>query len=121
MNKFLVTIEFRYVGNSSIRHWIKDSHISDKYTIGVYETFEEACTNGNKALESLESKFKLCHKNSHNERFSKYGGAFNRPNTLVTNSGYLKTPFEFYAKIETLHEFEFENTIEKVLNSMNKK
>ena len=116
MSNFLVTIEFRYTGNSTVHHWIKDSHISDTYTIGIYETFEEACKGGNDVLVMMETKYK-----THNKgRFSKNGGAFGRPNTLITNLGYLNTPFQFFAKIVPLVKFDSENTINKVLEAMNK-
>lgn len=38
--------------------------------------------------------------------------------TLVTNLAYLKTPFEFYAKIETLKYNPIDEAIEDVVSSL---
>lgn len=98
MEKYLVQIEFRYSSDMS----------KDKITtIGVFDTFEEACINGNNLLRFLESKYNL-HMfpngiKAIKERFSKNGGCFESKKTLVSNLAYLQTPFGFYAKIETLH------------------
>jgi hypothetical protein len=90
-------------------------------TIGVYDTFEEACKNGNKLLETLERKFELHQfpdgRKASKERFSKNGGCFGGKKTLVTNLAYLKTPFEFYAKIETLEYSPIDEVIENVVSA----
>lgn len=72
-------------------------------------------------LETLESKFEL-HKfpdgrKASKERFSKNGGCFGSKKTLITALSYLKTPFEFYAKIETLKYNTIDEAIEDVVNS----
>ena len=116
--KYLVRIEFRYSdAPKDYGYTTRNKHV----TIGVYDTFEEACENGNKLLEKLESKFKL-HKFPSGEyakkkRFSRYGGPFRTKNTLVTNLAYLKTPFAFYANIETLKYNDIDEVVAEVVSS----
>lgn len=116
LEKYLVTIEFRYLYKTGM----EDERIpkSKVVTIGVFDTFEIACKNGNNVLEILESKFELHQfpdgSRATKERFSKNGGCFGGKNTLVANLAYLKTPFDFYAKIETL-KYE---PINEVINSL---
>lgn len=104
MEKFLVTIEFRY--SDAPRYEDDCTSKNKEITIGVYDDFDEACKCGNELMEKLESKFKL-HKfpdgrEAKRERFSKNGGCFGYKHDLITNLAYLKTPFQFYAKITTL-------------------
>lgn len=119
MEKYLVKIEFRY---SDAPETEDGSTSKNKMvTIGVYDTFEDACRNGNNLLEALESKFELHQfpdgSKASKKRFSKNGGCFGSKNTLVTNLAYLKTPFEFYAKIETLKYNPIDEAIEDVVSS----
>ena len=119
MEKYLVKIEFRY---SDAPKTEDGSTTRNKMvTIGVYDTFEDACLNGNNLLETLESKFESHQfpdgRKAPKERFSKNGGCFGGKNTLVTNLAYLKTPFEFYAKIETLKYNPIDEVIEDVVSS----
>lgn len=121
MKKYLVTIEFRY---TSKRGYSSGGNISvnKTITIGVFDDFDTACIEGNKQMEILESKFKI-HvfpkgDEAKKERFSKNGGCFNSPNTLISNLAYLKTPFNFFAKIDTLHYEETAQAIEEVLKDL---
>lgn len=119
MEKYLVRIEFRY---SDAPETEDGSTSRNKMvTIGVYDTFEDACLNGNNMLETLESKFELHQfpdgRKASKERFSKNGGCFGSKNTLVTNLAYLKNPFEFYAKIETLKYNPIDDVIENVVGA----
>lgn len=121
MKKYLVTIEFRY---TSKREYSSGGNMSvnKTITIGVYDDFDIAISEGNKQMEILESKFKI-HTfpqgdKAKRERFSKNGGCFNSPNTLISNLAYLRTPFSFYAKIETLHYEDTAQTIEDVLKDL---
>lgn len=120
MTKYLVQIEFRY---HDAPRSMDGSTCMDKYTtIGVYDTFEQACIDGNKLLETMESKFSL-HRYpdgsaATRERFSENGGPFGRKNILVTNMAYLATPFEFYAKITPLSYTPIDKVVEDVLNSV---
>ncbi len=119
MEKYLVRIEFRYSDAPETEDGYTSKH--KKVTIGVYDTFEEACKNGNNLLETLESKFKLHQfpdgSKASKKRFSKNGGSFGSKKTLVTNLAYLKTPFEFYAKIETLEYSPIDEVVENVVSA----
>ena len=113
MEKYLVTIEFRC--NDLPCDPIK------KGTGGVYDAFEDACIEGNKLMEDLEDKFPL-HvfpggRTAKRERFSKNGGCFGGKKNLITNLAYLKTPFDFYARITTLKYGDIDNIIDDVVNS----
>lgn len=121
MKKYLVTIEFRY---TSKREYSSGGNMSvnKTITIGVYDDFDIAISEGNKQMEILESKFKI-HTfpqgdEAKRERFSKNGGSFNSPKTLISNLAYLKTPFSFYAKIDILHYEDTAQTIEDVLKDL---
>ena len=120
MEKYLVKIEFRYscVPKTDYDYPSKNKMV----TIGVYDTFEEACRNGNSLLEVLESKFELHTfpngSKASKERFSKNGGCFGSKNTLVSNLAYLSTPFNFYAKIDTLKYDDIDEVIDDVVNSV---
>ena len=119
MEKYLVRIEFRYSDAPKTEDGITSKN--KMITIGVYDTFEDACQNGNNLLEVLESKFELHQfpdgREASKERFSKNGGCFGSKKDLVTNSAYLKTPFEFYAKIETLKYNPIDEVIENVVSA----
>lgn len=119
MKKELVTIEFRY--NDAPKGEVGSGFTTKTITIGVFDTLEEAIIEGNKALEVFESKFKLhvfpSGTTAKKERFSKNGGCFGTANKLVTQLAYLKTPFEFYAKITTLNYADISTTISEVLNA----
>lgn len=120
MEKYLVTIEFRY--SDAPNHPDDMTSKNKMVTIGVYDSFDDACLNGNTILENLESKFAI-HvfpngSEAKRDRFSKPGGCFGSKNTLVTNLAYLKTPFEFYAKITTLKYDSIDESIDDVVNSV---
>lgn len=111
MEKFLVTIEFRYRDAPEL-------YPEKVITIGVYDTFDDACNNGNFLMQTLESKYPL-HKfpngtEAKKERFSKYGAPFRTKLTLITDTAYLKTPFVFSAKITTLKFDDVEKTIDEI-------
>ena len=117
--KELVTIEFRY---DDIPKGEWDTKYKDKtVTSGVFDTLEEAIVEGNKVLEILEKQFKLHvfpdNREAKKERFSKNGGCFGYPHRLITNMAYLKTPFQFYAKIAQLKYDDVEETIADVLEA----
>lgn len=118
MDKYLLTIEFRY--RIKPKHEDDYTRYKDKtVTIGVYASQDEAITEGNKLLESLEDRFKIHTypdgREAKIEKFSKNGGLFGSPVNLVTNLAYLKTPFEFFAKITTLKHEDVSNTIDVIL------
>lgn len=115
MKKELLTIEFRYVDIPINENF--SGHKTTVITIGVFDTFEEASIEGNKALEVFEKHFKLNPHYNKKERFSKNGGCFGGRKDLVSNLAYLQTPFTFYAKITTLNYNNVENTILEVLEA----
>ena len=115
MEKELVTIEFRYIDKPRSEDF--GGHESKTITIGVFDTFEEAAIEGNKALEIFEKYFKLNTAWNRNERFSKNGGCFGSQKRLISNLAYLQTPFSFYAKIDKLKYDDIEQTILNVLDA----
>ena len=119
MQKYLVQIEFRYLDVP--KNEMLSTNKNKFVTIGVYDTFEQACENGNKLLETLESKFELhtfpSGVKATKERFSLNGGAYRSKKDLITNSAYLKTPFSFFAKITTLNYLDIDETINEVLEA----
>lgn len=119
MEKYLVRIEFRYYDAPETEDGYSSKN--KKITIGVYDTFEDACKNGNNLLKVLEGKFELHQfpdgSKASKKRFSKNGGSFGSKKTLITNLAYLKTPFEFYAKIETLKYHHIDEVIENIVNA----
>lgn len=119
MEKYLVRIEFRYSDAPETEG--RSTYKNKMVTIGVYDTFEDACQNGNNLLKILESKFELHQfpdsRKASKERFSKNGGPFGSKNDSVTNLAYLKTPFNFYAKIETLKYSPIDEIIEDVASA----
>ena len=108
MKKELLTIEFRY----------HDKPISDDFsgcatktiTLGVFDTLEEAITEGNKALDVLcqtfevREKFKLIH-------------LFGHPNRLVTNTCYRTNGIEYFAKITPLKFDDLSETISETFTA----
>ena len=116
MTQELVTIEFRYRDKPTGDY--DGGYRSKTITIGVYDTFDEAVLEGNKVLEILESKYPLNPHYNRKDRFSKNGGCFGYPKRLITNLAYLRTPFEFYAKIETLNYWDVEQTISETLEAI---
>jgi len=119
--KHLVTIEFRY--SDAPRHEEDYTSRTKKVTIGVYDDFDEACKNGNALLEKLEGKFDLHvfpngKGKAQKERFSKNGGCFGSKKNLITNLAYLKTPFDFFAKITTLKYDSIDESIDEVVESV---
>lgn len=118
MQKYLVTIEFRYKSKRVYEFGSRDNiQVNKTITIGVFEDFDTACIEGNKALRVLENNFKL---NVYFDGRVASGAehSFKKQNTLVTNMGYLKTPFQFYAKIETLDFKSMEDSLKDLLNDL---
>ena len=120
MEKYLVTIEFRYKEISRVDG--EPGITSRTLTIGVFDDFGVACEKGNNLLVNLENRFPL-HVYPGNcvaekSRFSQNGGVFGSRLTLVTNLAYLKTPFQFYAKISTLRFGDVNETTDDVLEAI---
>lgn len=124
MKKYLVTIEFRYKSKRIYEFGSRDNiQVNKTITIGVFEDFDSACAEGNRFLEGLEDNFSLvvyadgrvATKTAN--RFGSNGGSFGY-RTLVSNSGYLKTPFDFYAKIKTLDFQSVGDSIKDILTDL---
>ena len=114
MEKYLVTIEFRY--SSPPTHEYSGTSRIKKVTIGVFDEIKIACIEGNKQLEILEKHFELNPNYNTKDRL--------KPNVnlgypIVAN-WYLKTPFEFFLKVETLHFESIEDTINNVVDCVKK-
>ena len=107
----LAQIEFRYLGIPKNENYTK--YKNKVITIGVFDDFEQAIKESNKVLEVFESHFKLNSAYNKKERFGKNNGCFGSATRVITNLAYLKTPFEFYFKIQTLY---FEDASETILN-----
>lgn len=123
--KHLVTIEFRYT-TKFINEYreIENKYKNKTITIGLFDTLEQAMEEGNKSLEVLESHFPLhtypSGAKATKNRFCK-NYIFGQPKKLVTNLAYLKTPFEFYAKIQTLYYTDTNDAILSVLSELKTK
>lgn len=118
MKKYLVTIRFTY--NDAPKNDFLSGITKKTIAIGVYDTQNEAITNGNKALEVFEKYFPL---NSHynvKERFSKNGGPFGEPVYLITDMAWITTPFSLSAEITLLDYQDVEETINNVLEAQNR-
>lgn len=119
--KYLLTLEFRFTSLNKDKR--NTDYNSKTITMGLFDSFEDACNEGNKNLEIMESRFSLYKfpqgHFSPKERFSKNGSCFNNRNTLITNLAYLKTPFEFYFKITDLNYQDINSFINDTLSSVN--
>jgi len=114
MEKYLVTIEFRY--SSPPTHEYSGTSRIKKVTIGVFDEIKIACIEGNKQLEILEKHFELNPNRKIRDRLNpnSIGGL------LITDLGYLMTPFEFFLKVETLHFVSIEDTINNIVDCVKK-
>jgi len=104
--QFLTTIEFRY--NDAPKYDDDNvQHLNKIVTLGVFDTIQEAQTAGNKVLELLESNYKLNPNYNIKQRLGL--GRYNK--NLITDLGYIKTPFSFYLKITELKYNDLEQVI----------
>jgi len=94
MDKYLVKIEFRYTGMDTSGQDIRCK--SKTVTIGVFDSFEKACIEGNKIFPKLEERYKLNPNYNIKQRLS-----FDK--RLISDLAYIQTPFQFFVSIETLH------------------
>ena len=116
MEKFLLTLELRY-NKAPKSEEENGKYINKIITIGVYETREEANEAGNIVLESMEKRFTLNKHRNEKERFSSRGGVFGMPHDLISNLGYLNTPFVFFFKIEKLCFLFVEEELDKAVET----
>ena len=111
MDKYLVTIEFRYSDAPANDSEFASTAKSTTVTIGVFDSLDVACIEGNKQLVVLESKFKL---NPHWNRRERFSPSMR----LISDIGYLQTPFSFFAKIDTLRYTDIGDAVDSVLTSV---
>jgi len=121
MKKYLVTIEFRYTFYN--KEYDRHDYPSDKITVGIFDSFDDACKNGNSVLEHLEQIYPLhTYPNglkAKSQRFSKNGDCFGSRKKLVSSLAYLKTPFSFYAKITDLNFTDLDTAIDCINSRIN--
>jgi hypothetical protein len=115
--QYLVEIEFRYLDTK--KDYPEDTtHIFNTITIGVFDTFEEACAKGNTVLENdFETRFSLNKNWNKKYRFGKGNGPFGTDTTLISNLAYLMTPFQFFARIVKLNYANVQDTITKAVEA----
>ena len=112
MEQYLVQIEFRYNG--------ADGYTSKTITLGVFDTRDAANDRGNKELELLESRFPLNPNWNKKERLSSNGGCFGKPNYLISDLGYLETPFDFFLSVKKLVYADLGPVIDNILSDRQK-
>lgn len=119
MTKELVTIEFRYHDKPESEHF--SGYKTKTITIGIFDTFEEAIIEGNEALKVFENHFSIHTfpdgRKANKDRFGKNNGPFGVATRLVSPLAYLKTPFDFYAKITKLTHSDVGQAISEVLEA----
>jgi len=111
--QYLTTIEYRYNDAPKYTDEYTVQHLTKIVTLGVFDTIEEANNSGNKVLETLEAKYKL---NPNYNKEERLGDKYNK--SLVSNLGYIETPFSFYLKITTLNYDTFDQSITDVTEAV---
>lgn len=93
--KELLQIEFRY--NDKPKGEYDGGTRTKTVTIGIYDTLEEAITEGNKALAILANSFEV----RHDDVFKSHH-LFGHPKRLVTNTCYPTNGIQYFASIRQL-------------------
>jgi hypothetical protein len=110
MEKFLLRVELRYCNVPKSEYY--PAHNYEYTTIGIYDSFKEACIAGNEVLNNTIKKYNL----KVDDSFSEHGGPFGGRKTLVTNCFY-SDPIEYFAEITTLKFIDLSERIEHALKS----
>lgn len=110
MEKFLLRVELRYCSVPKSEY--HSEHNFEYTTIGVYDSFKEACIAGNEVLNNTIKKYNL----KTYDGFSEHGGPFRSRNTLVTNC-CSSDPIKYFAKITTLKFRDLNEHIEHALKA----
>ena len=111
MTKELLTIEFRY--NDKPKNVDCSEYKSKTITIGVYDTLEEAITEGNKALDVLSETFEV----RADDKF-KLHYLFGSPKRLVTNCCYSTSGIQYFARITKLKFDDLSETINETFKAV---
>lgn len=110
MEKFLLRVELRYCSVPESEYL--PEHNFEYITIGVYDSFKEACIAGNEVLNNTIKKHNL----NVSDSFSEHGGPFGGRKTLVTNYCF-RDPIEYSAEITTLKFRDLSERIEHALKA----
>lgn len=108
MKKYLLKIEFRFKGSENS---FGSTYRTKKNTIGIYETIEEAIKESRSVCEALEDRFQLNKNYNTKQRLSKQ-------THIMSNLGYIKTPFDFYLEIETLSYENINKSIDDIMEAI---
>lgn len=120
--KYLVDISFKY--NCAPNAIPKISYNHKTITVGIFNNIEDAYKAGNKALKKLEKRFPInpIYKDKRyikQNTFNKDGGSMGHPRHMVTEIGYLNTPFKFFAEVKQLTFDDVDETLDEILESIN--
>lgn len=110
MEKFLLGVELRYCSIPESEY--HPAHNFEYTTIGIYDSFKEACMVGNEVLNNIIKKYNLKTYDS----FSEHGGPFGSRITLVTNC-CSNEPIKYFAKITKLKFMDLNERIEHALKA----
>lgn len=113
MEKELLTIEFRYLDEPIGEHDCENR--KKTITIGVFDTIEEAISEGNKALSILSENFEV----REDDRF-KTKGLWGLPKRLVTNCCYPTNGIQYFAHITPLRFDNLKDTISKTFEAFDR-
>ena len=114
MRKELLTIEFRYLDAPKFEH--DTTWKSKTITIGVFDTLEEAISEGNKVLSVLSKTFEV----RAEDRFGLNNGSFGSSKRLVTNCCYPTNGVQYFAKITPLKYDNLNETVEESFKAFEK-
>lgn len=100
--KYLVQLELRYRDAPDDNDEDGLTQVNVVTTLGVFDDVNDAYKIGNECLEELENRFPLNKNWNKRYRLGANNGPFGYPTHLISNLGYLITPFEFYLSVKTL-------------------
>ena len=113
MNKELLTIEFRYCDKPKNEDF--SGHEKKTITIGIFDSLDEAISEGNKVLSILSEYFEV----RVDDRFElKY--LFGTPRRLVTNTCYPTNGIQYFAKIESLKFDDLNEAVNETFKAFNR-
>ena len=113
MTKELLTVEFRY-HDKPISEYDVDRR-TKTITVGIFDTLEEAISEGNRILDVLSESFEV----RSDDRFQLHY-LLGFPKRLVTNTCYPTKGIEYFAKIEKLRFDNLSEVINEVFDAYKK-